>query len=115
MLAIATILLPTFSKSPPLLSVLDIFTSNSDIIETVAFEIALSIPSLWRWHAVTITVLEEAAQAFLYLVKPLLEPNFSDFHDIVHSSKVAVMVASGRKRIPWLECGWVNLIPWVIG
>ena len=81
----------------------------------VAFEIALSIPSLWQQHAVTITVLaeisrskrEEAAQAFLYLAHTLLEPNFSDFHDIVRSSEVAVMAASGRKIIPQLECARV--------
>ena len=71
----------------------------------------------------TITVLveisqskhEEAAQAFLYLVYTWLEPNFSDLHDIVLSSEVAVMAVSGRKRIPRLECARVNLIPRVIG
>ena len=84
---------------------------------------SLELPSLWQQHTVTITVLteisrskrEEAAKAFLYLTYTLLEPNFSDFHDIVHSSEVAVMAASGRKRIPRLECVRVNLIPRVIG
>ena len=102
---------------------LKVFAENWDTIVTVAFEIALSVPSLWRQHAVTIAVLtensrskrEEATQAFLYLAYTLLEPNFSDFHDIVCSSKIAVMAASGRKRIPRLECAWVNLILRVIG
>ena len=40
-----------------------------------------------------------------------LEPNFSDFHNIESSREVAVVVASGRKRIPQLECARVNLIP----
>ena len=44
-----------------------------------------------------------------------LEPNFSNFHGIERSSEVAVMAASGRKRIPRLECPWVNLIPWLMG
>ena len=39
----------------------------------------------------------------------------SDFHDIEHFSEVAVVAASRRKTIPWLECMWVNLIPRVIG
>ena len=81
------------------------------------------VPSLWRWHAVTGTVLtevsrskhEEAALAFLYVEYTLLEPNFSDFHNIVRSSEVAVMAASGKKGIPRLECAWVNLIPRLIG
>ena len=88
----------------------------------MAFEIALSVPSLWQQHTVTLTVhteisrsmREEAAQAFLYLAFTLLEPNFSDFHDILRSSEVAVMAASGRKIILRLECAWVNLIPRVI-
>ena len=82
------------------------------------FKITLSVLSLWRQHAVTVTVLteisrskrEEADLAFLYLAYTLLEPNFSDFHDIVRSSVVAVMAASGRKRIPRLEWARVNLI-----
>ena len=49
------------------------------------------------------------------LAYTLLEPNFSNFHDIVRSSEVAVMAASGRTRIPQLECTQVNLIPQVIG
>ena len=93
------------------------------MIETVAFEIALRVPSLRRQHAITIAVLteisqskcEDAALAFLYVVYTLLEPNFSDFHDIVHSSEIAVMAASGRKIIPRLECVRVNLIPRLIG
>ena len=98
------------------------FSKFSLATRTVAFEIALSIPSLWRQHAVTIAALtetsrskrEEAALAFLYLAYTLLEPNFSDFHDIERSSEVAVLAASGRKIILRLECVWVNLIPQVI-
>ena len=126
MLAIATILLPTFSKPPPLFIECSRSFRRQGVsvtIETVAFEIASSVPSLWRQHAVTITVLteisrskrEEAALAFLYLAYALLEPNFFDFHDIVHSCEVVVMAASGRKRIPRLECVQVNIIPWIIG
>ena len=88
----------------------------------MAFQIALSVSSLWRQHAVPIIVLteisrskhDEPAQAFLYLAYTLLEPNFSDFHDIVRSSEVVVMAASGRKTIPQFECAHVNLIPRVI-
>ena len=66
-------------------------------METITFEIALSVLSLWRQHAVTVTVLteisqskhEEAALAFLYLAYTFLEPNFSNYHDIVRSSEVA--------------------------
>ena len=81
-------------------------TNLKSTIETVAFEIALSVPTLWQQHAVTITDFteisrskhEEAAQAFLYLVYTLLEPTFNDFHDIVHSSEVAVRLLPGGKE-----------------
>ena len=74
-----------------------------DTTETIVFEIALTV---------TITVLteisqfkdEDAARVFLYLAYTLLKPNFNNFHVIVCSSEVAVMAASGRKRILWLEC-----------
>ena len=86
---------PTFSKSPLLfIERSRSFASDSDTIETVAFEIALSIPSLMRQHALTIAVVteisqskrEEAALAFLYLAYTLLEPNFRDFHDYFNSA-----------------------------
>ena len=125
MLAIATILLPTFSKYPALF----IECSRSfrrrlgHHRNPVAFKIALSVQLLWRQHAVTVTVLTEisrskhemAALAFLYLAYTLLEPKFSGFYNIVCYSEVAVMVVSGRKRIPRLECSQVNLIMWLIG
>ena len=123
MLAIATILLPTFSISPALfIECSRSFHRHSDTIETAEFEIALSVPSLWRQHAVTVTVLteisrsnrEEAAQAFLYLAYTLLEPNFNDFY-IVHSSEGSCNDCYGRKRILRLECAQVNLIPRLIG
>ena len=81
------------------------------------FEIALSVPSLRRQHAVTINTEisqskhEEAAQAFLYLAYTLLEPNFSDFHDIVHSSEVAVMAASREEKNSAVRVRTGNLIP----
>ena len=46
MLAIATMLLTSFSKSPQLF--IEVFTSDSDTIETIAFEIALSVPGRVR-------------------------------------------------------------------
>ena len=58
---------------------------------------------------------EKAAQAYLYLAYTLLELNFSNIHDIVHSSEVAVIAASGRKTILQLESVQVNLILWAIG
>ena len=102
--------------------VFETFASDLDTIETVASKIALSVLSLWRQHALTIIVLteisrskrEEASLVFLYLGYTLLEPNFSDFHDILRSSEVAVMAASGRKRILRLVCTQVNLILWLI-
>ena len=104
MLAIVTIMFLTFFKSPPLfIECSQSFTSDSDTVETVAFQIALNIPKLWRQHAAIRVHTEisrskdnEATQEFLYLVSTFPEPNFSDFHDIVHSSEVAVLAASGR-------------------
>ena len=54
-------------------------------------------------------------QAFLCLRLTLLELIFSDLYDIECSSQVAVMAASGRKRILRSECTRVNLIPRLIG